>query len=204
MTYASLPTILSSIEVAAHQGEHQKAYQLSTEATRLAPRNAEAWLWRAETANNVQEKGLFLCRALLLNPKHPIAQRRMHKLLQLTLEHDACLAYVDETDTFYRVRTGAGQPLIVPKGRAVSTSHLPGVLSPLQPALNWLGLTLLGLLLAGLGTLVCAPVAILLALRARKQPLSRPDATRVKVVLAIAVLLWLCGLLLSTLLFIHM
>jgi hypothetical protein len=200
-TYTPVTTLLAAIETATHQGERQQAYQLSTAATRLAPRDAEVWLRRAETAPTPQETFLCLCRALLLDPKHSVAQQRLYDSLQHQLRQDAFLAYIDESDTFYRVRTGAGQPIIIPKSRTASTPYSP---SPLQPAFHWLRWALIGLLLAGLGTLVCAPIAIALALRAWQQPLSRADSVRLRIVLLMAVALWCCAIVLSLLLLIHL
>ena len=203
MIYAPVTRQQSGIERAIGQGESQRARQLSTAATRLAPRDADVWFWRAETATTPQDTFLYLCRALLLNPKHSGAQQRMYESLQDQLRQDAFLAYIDESDSFYRVRTGAGQPIIIPKSRAAAAPYPSNEPSPLQPAFQWLRWALLGLLLAGLGTLVCAPIAMALALRAGRHPLSRADSVRLKIVLVMAVSLWCCALVLGALFLIH-
>jgi hypothetical protein len=134
----------------------------------------------------------YLSQALLFNPNFTPARRKMYQFLQRLLQKDAFLAYVDETENFYRVHNAAGLPLVVPKERAIIPPYPPQKLSLLQWAYRWLGWALLGLLPAGLGTLICAPVAMVLAVVAWLQPLGPRDATRALIILGSAILL-MCG-----------
>ncbi len=160
--------------------------------TSFDPQEVMTWLRRAETAKTLPEVLAYLSQALFFNPRHPLARRKMYQSLQRLLQKDAFLTYVDETEGLYRVQTATGQPLVVSKERAVSPPYPPKEISLLQRAYHWLGWALLGLLPAGLGTLICAPIAVVLALLAWLQPLSPADSTRFKIVLLGATLLW-CG-----------
>jgi hypothetical protein len=174
------------------------------EATHIAPRDIEAWLWRAETAEALPEILACLSRVLLLDPQQPQARRRMYETFQRLLRQDAFLDYVGETDLHYQVHTNDGQSLAIPKDRAIPAPYPPPKEPPFQPAYRWLGWALLGLLLAGLGTLLCAPVAAALALWARQQAASRADVVRAEIALWGAVFLWCCALPLSFLFLIHL
>jgi hypothetical protein len=201
---AVLTTLLSAAKVAAKSGKRQYAHRLTVQATQIAPREIETWLWRAETADALPEILACLSRVLLLDPKQPRARRRMYEALQRLLRQNAFLGYVGETDLHYQVRTDDGQSLAVPKGRAVPAPYPPLEPTPLQPTYRWLGWALVGLLLAGLGTLVCAPVAAAFALYARQHSLSQADRVRAEIALWGAAFLWCCALPLSFLFLIHL
>jgi hypothetical protein len=95
--------------------------------------------------------------------------------------------------------------LTIPKKRApVNPSPLektePG---PLRPAYRWLTLAVVGLLLAGIGTVVFAPLAGWAAVAAQKSIVSRSDRVRSTVVLILAFFLFMIGVIFSVLLILH-
>src|SRR5713101_4401956 len=47
---------------AAHQGQWWRAYQLSIEATKLAPDNVNAWLYRAALTDNTEDRIDYLTK----------------------------------------------------------------------------------------------------------------------------------------------
>lgn len=158
---------------------------------------------RAAAAETLDARLFYLSQALTYAPGHPIACQWMYESLWRLLHEDAFLGYLGEDDRRYDVQTGAGLAVAVSKNRAVPLVYPPLTPSPLQPALRWLWWAFLGLLPAGLGTLLCAPVAAVVALRV-PQPLSQADRTRRRVVLWSAALAWCGAFLLFLFLLVHL
>ena len=202
-TDSSVAQKLSTAKSVARQGQQQVANQLLRELTRQAPRNVEAWLWRAATAATQEEKLACLSTILELDPHHLEAKQGLYETLEGHLQLDSFLTYISETDLLYHTDTATDLRLVVPKNRAVPAIYPAPELGPFQPAFRWLGLALLGLLLAGLGAIVFAPIAAISAVRARQVPLSQMDRARSWFVLWAAFVLWLTGLLLTTIFLIH-
>src|SRR5438105_3475744 len=65
-TQALVVEKLENARDAAHQGQWWRAYQLSVEATKLAPDNVNAWLYRAALADNTEDRIDYLTKALSL------------------------------------------------------------------------------------------------------------------------------------------
>jgi hypothetical protein len=117
----------------------------------------------------------------------------MYKMLEHYLQQDPFLRYLEETERAYRVVTGEGRTLIVPKDRA-STIVLPAMIhDALQPVYRWIRYAILGLPLAGLPTLVCASVAWIWAWYALYQTLGTNGFRRAGVALIYASMLWIMG-----------
>ena len=122
--------------------------------------------------------------------------------LKESLDRDPFLAYVEETEKLYRVRNTDGTLLSIPKRRSVETSDSikPSIATAVTRL--WLMLAMVGLLLAGIGTLIFAPLAALTALTQSGR--TRSTQLEIMVVLVIAAILFLIGLIFSTLLYVHM
>jgi len=118
------------------------------------------------------------------------------------LQRDAFLAYVTETDGFYVVRTSSDLRFAHPKDRAAPKPFPPTHPPPSRAAFRWLAWSVIGLLPAGLGTLLCAPLAALAALKLLRHS-EGPDRQRALVVLWGAVALWLLALGLAAILILH-
>ncbi len=191
-TVATANDMLYSAQAAFDKGARNDAYQLAMEATQQDPRNADAWLLRARTAQGLEERLNCLSRIIALSPNHPAAQAALHQSLQRFLEEDAFLAYVGESNVMYYARTNTGLVLTVPKKHAVPETYPPREPSPLRLAYRRLGFALLGLALAGLGTLLFAPLAIIAATQAGGRAKTRADQIRAFIVIGAALLL--CGL----------
>jgi hypothetical protein len=127
----------------------------------------------------------------------------MYETLKLYLERDPFLRYLEETEGLYHALTGEGQVVIVPKDRAVSPPYPAPERTSLERAFRWLTYSLLGLPLAGLVTLVCAPVAVAFALRAGEQPLNKHRRRRANAALVYASILWMIGFVLGFLFLLH-
>jgi hypothetical protein len=203
-TQAVIEEKLRAARDAAHQGQWWRAYQLSVEVTKLAPNNVNAWLYRAALTENSEDRMAYLSRALSLAPQNVQAGRGMYGALSNYLEDDPFLRYLEENDVLYRVETGEGQIVVVPKERATTRAYPFNEPHSLRVTYRWLAYSTLGLLLAGLGTLVCAPVAASFAWQASHEPLSRSDTRRARFALAYALVLWTLGLMLSFLFLLHL
>lgn len=198
------PSALDAARAEARNGNHDRARRLLQEITRDAPHNVDAWLWRARVAETTEEKIVSLSRILQLSPQHAQAGRLLHEALRQHLEEDAFLAYERESHRLYYIRTAGDLAVTVPKQRAVPAPYPPPEPSPLQPATRWLGWALLGLLPAGLGAVVCAPLAIRAALRTRRHALPAKERLRSQIVLGAASLLFVLGLALALLFLLHL
>jgi hypothetical protein len=114
------------------------------------------------------------------------------------------LRYVDESSHLYRVQLRSERILTVPKRRAVPAPYPPPEPGPLLAANRWLACAIIGLLPAGLGAVICAPVAVFLALRAFKDGLSDEDRAHGKAMSVIGGGLFLSGLLLTLMIIPHL
>lgn len=208
MTNADIETVssrtLSDAKVAARQGEVPRAYKLARSVTSLAPEHPEGWLWRALTAQTRVERLKCLSRVIELDPEHDFARSELYDSLWALLEQEPALIYRDEADELYYIRSAAGIDLAVPKRRETSAPYPPSDPPPLQPAYRWLFLALLGLLPAGLGAIVCAPVAAVHALHVQRDPQTGSDLVRrARLVILGAGFLWVVAFVLVRLLIIH-
>ena len=191
-TVPSTAYLLNSAQAAFNKGARNDAYQLATEVTQQDPRNVDAWLLRAWTAHGLEESLNCLSRIIALNPQHPDAQEALHQSLQRFLEANAFLAYVGESNTTYFIHTNTGLVLTVPKKHAIPEPYPPREPSLLRQGYRRLGLALFGLALAGLGTFLFAPLAMISAYQAVQHARTKADQIRALIIIVAALLL--CGL----------
>jgi hypothetical protein len=163
-------------------------------------------LERAENAPSLEEAVQSINRIIALQPgaaQDENLKQQTYRIVQKLLERDPSLLYLDETDGLYHVRSRAGLAVFVPKDRASSEPfplHRP---TWLHIAYRWLGLAVLGLLLAGMGALVAAPVAGYWAVRISLLPGSRANRVHGLMLIVLAGFVWLFGLLLFVILAVH-
>lgn len=154
--------------------------------------------------DDVAEEHLaVLSKAVSENPQHSQARRRLYETLQRYLKHNPFLRYLEENDSLYQVIIGGGRVVNVPKDRAVTPPYPAPAITPLQLAHRWLGYAAIGLLLAGLGTLICAPVAGMYAWRASLHAPEVEQRKRAGMVLIYAGALWAVGVIFSFLFLLH-
>ncbi len=199
----SSPNILALAQEAARRGDRRLAHEICARLVMDDPKNEEAWLWCAGTADSLEETIAALSQVLTLNPAHHAARQAFYDAMQHLLRQDAFLAYIAETDDFYYVRTATKLRFAQPKNRAVPEPFPPPSPPPTRTAFRWLGWSLAGLIPAGLGTLICAPFAMLAALKLLRHTPSQADRQRTWFMLWIAVALWLLALLLAALFILH-
>ncbi len=180
------------------------AHQLCTKITAKDPANERAWFLLAEVAESAPERLEALGRVLRLNPGHRLARQTLFESMQELLRKDAFLGYEGETDTDYQICTPEGFELLHPKDRAIAPLFSPSKKSPAGLALHWLSWAAIGLIPAGLGALVFAPVAMLSAMRALRQPLPPPERRRAWVALWGAIVIWPVAWLLAYIIVLHL
>ncbi len=200
---ASAGAILNDARKALETGNWDGAYHLSLDATRQDTGNVEAWLIRAKTAASSQERLFCLSQASRLDPGHPTAKQELYSSLRSEFEQSPFLSYIEETDQVYFVRTRDYLSLTVPKYRGIPEGFPPARSETLVRAYRMLSWTVVGLVPAGLGTLVFAPLAIRLAASALRQPLPKPDRVRARLIIALSMLFFAIALFLVWLLSAH-
>jgi hypothetical protein len=157
-----------------------------------------------EPGNTMEESVTALNLALELNPENIIARQELYETMQQLLRKDAFLAYQGETDVIYKIRTLAEFQFIHPKDRALVELFPPQSSPPARTAIHWLGWSVIGLIPAGLGTLVFAPLAVIAAVKLLRQQIVLIDHRRAWVVMIGAVLLWLIALAFFFILVLHL
>jgi len=154
--------------------------------------------------NILEETVTALNRELELNPQNAAARQALYETMQQLLRKDAFLAYQNETNDHYTIRTFAEFQFVHPKDRGMPDIFPRLVQAPSQKAINWLGWSLVGLIPAGLGTLVCAPLAMYAAIKLLLQKNSLSDRRRAWVVLGSVTVLWLIALVFLMILILHL
>lgn len=131
-------------------------------------------------------------------------QQELQAPLQEQLRQDPFLTYKGESDQFYRVQTRGRQTFSIHKNRNVPEPFPYAHSWPLHAPFRWLKLSFLGLLTGGPVTFIFAPVAFISALRVRRDGLCDKDLAKINIILGAAAVLWVIGILLSTLLLLHL
>ncbi len=188
----------------AQQGKREKAYQSSLRATSVAPNDPLAWYLRSQTAPSVEEQLMCLSRAYSLDPAVPETKKELRAAVQALLKQEPFLAYVHETEEFYQVRSGRDLLINIPKNRTFETPYLKKAPGLAKPAFRWLAVSLLGLLLGGVGAVLLAPVTAFQALRLQSLAPSREDRARLWIVFILSVMIWLASIPISWLLMLRL
>jgi hypothetical protein len=187
----------------ARQGEREKAYQFSLRATGLAPAEPRAWQLRAQAAPSTEEQLMCLSRAYSLSSSDPQIKKELYAAVQTLLKQEPFLAYVHETEEFYQVRSGRDLLVNIPKNRTFETPYLKKAPGLTRPAFRWLSISLLALMLGGVGAVLLAPVAAFQALRLQAATPARGDRVRLWIVLILSMIIWLAAIPISWLLLIR-
>jgi len=169
----SSPVTLAQAQEAAQRGDWRRAYALCVQLAAADPANKQARLCLASAAETPEAAIAAFSEALNLNPADPTARQGLYVAMQGLLRQDAFLAYQGETQTAYRISTKRGFQFAHPKDRAAPELFPPAEPAPTHPAQRWLAWALIGLVPAGVGAVLCAPVAAVAALRLRRHP--RPE-----------------------------
>jgi len=195
--------LLEDAEQSIQQGQRELAYQSSLKATSLAPNEPLAWYIRSQSALSSEEQLICLSRAYSLDPAFADAKKELRAAVQVLLKQEPFLAYVHETEVLYQVRSSLGFLINIPKNRVFEKPYLQKDEGPLKPIFSWLYLSMLALMLGGVGALVLAPVTAFQALRKRSASLQQGDHIRLWILLGMSVLIWLAAIPISLLLLIR-
>jgi hypothetical protein len=180
-------------------GDILHAHDICDRLVTSDPSNATAWYLKAITAELTEERVDALNHALALDPTEADIRAAIYENARQLLEQDKFIAYLDETGDYYWVSTRSGIKFAYPKGHAA-----PDLFPyPWQRIIRWLGWSIVGLLPAGIGTLVCGPMAIVSAVRFLAQPSNRLNRRRVWIALFLAAVLTLLACFLTAILIIH-
>jgi hypothetical protein len=152
--------LVSAAQESLRKGMIHDAYALSLQATQNEPENIEAWLLRAGLAASLEEKILCVNRMNELGAGQHDTHHVAFFALKEMLDHDPFLAYADETEQLYRVHNMDHTLLSIPKQRSVTVTYPPEEgTNPLSLSHRLLLFAILGLIFAGIGTLIFAPLA---------------------------------------------
>jgi hypothetical protein len=195
---------LAVVQEALSRGDKDLAHDMCVRLTTREPANEQAWLWRAGTSESLEETIASLSNALMLNPANSATQLMLYEVTHGLLHQDAFLVYLSETSNFYHIRTNADLMLAHPKMRAVPEPFPPPAPPPSGRAFGWFGWAIVGLIPAGLGALVCAPIAILVAIRLLRSRASKADRRRAWLVLCGSIIVWLFAVLLVQIFIVHL
>lgn len=200
-----LADLLAESENAIQEQKPRRAYELAVQATQAVPQSIEAWLLRATLAPSVEERIACVNRLNELAPGYQDKYNLAFYALKELLDKDPFLRYLEETNELYRVINTEHMVLSIPKKRAPANSPSPDQLppSPLRGAYRWLTLAVLGLLSAGIGTIIFAPLAALAAVRAQNILQSHAERVSSTVVMIVAFGLFVIGVLLTILFMLH-
>ncbi len=200
----SATELLRESERLMRAGNNRQAYELSMKATQIAPKSAEAWWSRANLAPSLEERVMSLNRLNELDPGFASQHHFSFFTIKEALDRDPFLAYHNETDELYRAINAEQMVIDIPKQRNTAEAYPPKQPSPLMPAYRLLVLSIFGLLVAGLGTLVFAPMAAISAGRTRTSLRTRSEKISATVVITLSILLFLLAMNFAFLLAIHL
>ena len=158
----------------------------------------------ANTSETLEASVTSLNQALELNPENIVARQALYETMQQLLRKDAFLAYQGETNVIYKIRTLGEFQFIHPKDRAMAELFPPQNSPPARTAINWLGWSVVGLIPAGLGTLILAPLATIAAINLLRQQAVLFDRRRAWIVIGGAIVLWLIALVFFFILILHL
>ena len=197
--------LIGESEKALREGNRDHAYQISLQAIKVAPNNTDAWLFCATLAPSMAERIFCVNHLNELAPgyhdRHGIAFFAFKELF----DEKPYLAYLAETDELYRVINTDRVVLNIPKKRARFESYPPEqpTASPLRLAYRWLILSMVGLLVGGIGTVVFAPMAAVAAIRADHSMGTRVERAQAMIVFLASSGLFMIGILFTILFALH-
>lgn len=158
----------------------------------------------ASPNETLEESVTALNQVLESNPENIIARQTLYETMQQLLRKDAFLGYQGETDVIYKIRTLDEFQFIHPKDRAMAELFPPQNVPPARSAINWMGWAVVGLIPAGLGTLIIAPLAMIAAIKLLSQKVESIDRRRAWIVIIGAIVLWLIALVFIFILTLHL
>ncbi len=184
--------------------ELERVRELARQAAASDPQNAQAWLRLSYIESDPRLALEDIQRAVDLKPDDPAVQEGLRNILTYRLNDDPFVEFLAETDKNYVVTLRNSRPVIIPKTRAHAEPYPPPSRSEAERVAHLVGLMALGLIPAGLGAFVLAPVAIQRTLKLlRTRGIPARDQRVALVSLALASGIGLAGEILFGLLLLH-
>jgi tetratricopeptide (TPR) repeat protein len=145
--------------------EMERAREVFQRAVATDPSNADAWLRLSYATPDPYQALEYVQRAVELRPNDPAIQSGLRYILFNRFKQDPFVEFLAETDRDYVITLRGSRPVVVPKRRKRSEIFPPAKSSEGQRVAGMLGWMALGILVAGAGALVLAPVVIRRAYR---------------------------------------
>lgn len=203
-TTSTPPQDIVIAQKALREGNRGLAHRICIQIVDNDPKDELAWLWLAGAAETLDERISALNHVLELNPDNPNARQALYETMQKLLQRDPFLGYEGETETLYQIRTASEFQFVHPKDRMAAKLFPPSRLEPKQIAYRWLAACVIGLIPAGLGTLISVPFAIHAAMKLLRESDDPVYHRQAQMVVWSAVVLLLVALLLVFLLLLHL
>ena len=200
----SIDGILAEIEHSIRNGGGRNAYELSLRATQLAPDNVETWILRATLAPSLEERLICVNHLNELGADSQDRHNITFFTLKELLDKNPFLAYLEETEALYRVMNANHMVLSISKKRLPDNSTAPERSPQLAGAYRLLVMALLGLMAAGIGTLLFAPLAALSAIQVGTSSRSYKERISSTVIFVLALILFVIGSVFSVLFVLHL
>ncbi len=143
----------------------ERARQVFERAVATDPANADAWLRLSYATPDPYQALEYVQRAVELKPNDPAIQSGLRYILFNRFKQDPFVEFLAETDRDYVITLRGSRPVVVPKRRKRSEIFPPAKLSEGQRVAGMLGWEALGIIAAGAGALILAPVVIQRAYR---------------------------------------
>jgi len=129
----------------------------------------EQWLQLSANAPDPQAAMEYAQRALGAQPNNPRVHQSVQRCVLDRLNQDAFVAFLAETSEHYLVRLRTVQPVMMPKVRAQAEVFPDGDRTRGERALSKVWWLVLGLIPAGVGTLILSPWVAVKAWQALSQ-----------------------------------
>ncbi len=164
----------------------------------------ETLLRQARTAGDSDQALQYLERAVAMVPDDPRVQSTVQLSLFDRLSSDAFVAYLAETDRRYVVAFRNARTFTVPKARNEPEQYPPARRTEAERAMRMMWWMILGLIPAGLVTIILSPLAISHGIRALQRESKDPQQHRMAwAAIITALLLGLLGVFFAALLLLH-
>ncbi len=164
----------------------------------------DALLRQARTARDSDQALQYLERAVAMVPDDPRVQSTVQLSLFDRLSSDAFLAYLAETDKRYVIAFRNARTFTVPKARNEPEQYPPARRTEAERAMRMMWWMILGLIPAGLVTIVLSPLAIGHGIRALQREGRNPQQHRMAwAAILIALGLGMLGVFFAALLLLH-
>ncbi len=191
-------------EALERERERARTREMYERAAHDEPNNPDVWLRLAYTAPDTRTALENIERAVDLSPDSPRVQAGLHYILFPRWKDDPFVQFLAETDKNYVVTLRNTRPVVIPKARAEEEVYPPPRLTEVQRVSRLVGWMMLGIVPAGLGAFVLAPVTVSRAFKLlRARGLSARDQRTALVTLILACGIGLIGEVLFGLFLLH-